>query len=91
MKVIAIDSLNNGIFSFVSFSSQPVMLMGRETPYISEMCHRTSQRLTIDIALVDADPESVLSNPNFHEIPRRAILLQRLTLFANDQLRDDNI
>jgi hypothetical protein len=33
MKGITIDSLNNGIFSFVLFSSQPGMLMGRETAY----------------------------------------------------------
>jgi hypothetical protein len=32
-KVITIDNLNNGIFSFVSFSSQAVMLRSRETPY----------------------------------------------------------
>jgi hypothetical protein len=39
MKVITIDSLNNGIFSFVSFSSQRVMLMAREPPYMmSKRC-----------------------------------------------------
>jgi hypothetical protein len=34
MKVFIIDSLNNIIFSFISFSSQPVMLMDREIPDI---------------------------------------------------------
>jgi hypothetical protein len=42
MMVITIDDLNNGIFSFVSFSSQAVMLRCRGTPYIIP-CHEISQ------------------------------------------------
>jgi hypothetical protein len=49
-KVITIDSLNNGRFSFASFSSQPVMLMGRETPYtFRNSVLRISQR---DLVLI---------------------------------------
>jgi hypothetical protein len=67
IKIIPIDTLYNDIFTFVLFSSQPVMLRSRETPYkIALTVPNTlpsSQTRTISMIKVEMCFEQSLKTP----------------------------
>jgi hypothetical protein len=68
MKAIIIDNLNNGIISFVSFSSHAVMLGCRGTPYIYILCDSVDNMWYCSIDMADLSLLSIywlLENEEF--------------------------